>query len=340
LADSGAKLIEEGQRILTLCNACRYCEGYCAVFPAMERRTAFSEDDLNYLANLCHNCGECYYACPYSPPHEYALNVPQTLARIRLQSYERFTRPAVLGHLHRRRGGALVLAAATAVLGFLAAPGGSTFYEVVPHPLMAGLFGAAALWAAIALRLGMASLAPKRASFAGFRAAARDALAQTNMHRGPRRLFHHLTFYGFALCFASTTVAAFYHFALDRVAPYPILSLPVMLGLIGGLALLAGTGGQFWTRLRLDPALDDPAQRGEDQHFILLLWLTAATGLALLAWRDTAAMRPLLLIHLAVVFAFFLTMPYGKFVHGFFRFAALLCNACEARKRPGAPPAL
>ena len=28
----------EADRQLTICNACRYCEGYCAVFPALERQ--------------------------------------------------------------------------------------------------------------------------------------------------------------------------------------------------------------------------------------------------------------------------------------------------------------
>ena len=51
------ELVEEAQRVLSICNACRYCEGYCAVFPALERRLEFSADDVHYLANLCHNCG-------------------------------------------------------------------------------------------------------------------------------------------------------------------------------------------------------------------------------------------------------------------------------------------
>ncbi len=55
-----SNLIAEGERLMVICNACRYCEGYCAVFPAMERRLNFSETDVNYLANLCHNCAECY----------------------------------------------------------------------------------------------------------------------------------------------------------------------------------------------------------------------------------------------------------------------------------------
>ena len=45
-----------------------------------------------------------------------------------------------------------------------------------------------------------------------------------------RRLYHHLTFYGFVLCFASTCVATLYHYLLGRVAPYPWWDLPVVLG--------------------------------------------------------------------------------------------------------------
>ena len=45
-----------------------------------------------------------------------------------------------------------------------------------------------------------------------------------------RRWFHHCTFYGFALCFASTTVAAVYHVVFGWRAPYAYTSLPVVLG--------------------------------------------------------------------------------------------------------------
>jgi citrate/tricarballylate utilization protein len=61
---------------LEVCNACRYCEGYCAVFPALERRRIFNREDLDYLSNLCFDCRHCYYACMFSPPHEYAVNLP------------------------------------------------------------------------------------------------------------------------------------------------------------------------------------------------------------------------------------------------------------------------
>ena len=54
-----------------------------------------------------------------------------------------------------------------------------------------------------------------------------------------------------------------------------------------------------------------------DRGFILLLLLTSFTGLALLAGRDTSWMGILLAVHLGVVMALFLTLPYGKFAHGF-----------------------
>ena len=50
----------EAARLLEICNACRYCEGFCAVFPAMTRRLSFAKADVHFLANLCHNCGACW----------------------------------------------------------------------------------------------------------------------------------------------------------------------------------------------------------------------------------------------------------------------------------------
>src|SRR5579872_2672934 len=89
--------IREGERLMTICNSCRYCEGFCAVFPAMERRMRFSGADLNYLANLCHNCGECFHACQYAPPHEFAVNVPKVFAEIRVKSYQKYSCTGLIG---------------------------------------------------------------------------------------------------------------------------------------------------------------------------------------------------------------------------------------------------
>ena len=88
------KLLNEAERIMVICNACRYCEGFCAVFPAMEMRRTFDDKDLVYLANLCHNCRGCYYACQYAPPHEFDVNVPQTFSDLRAETYEHLLREA------------------------------------------------------------------------------------------------------------------------------------------------------------------------------------------------------------------------------------------------------
>lgn len=66
-----------------------------------------------------------------------------------------------------------------------------------------------------------------------------------------------------------------------------------------------------------------------DLAFPVLLILTSVSGLTLLLMRSTPAMGVLLALHLGIVFALFVTMPYGKFVHGLYRLAALVRYAQE-----------
>ncbi|HUD32826.1 MAG TPA: tricarballylate utilization 4Fe-4S protein TcuB, partial [Variovorax sp.] len=344
----------EVARILQICNACRYCEGFCAVFPAMTRRLEFGKADTHYLANLCHNCGACLHACQYAPPHEFAVNVPQAMARVRVQTYHDYAWPPAMGRLYERAGltVALALAAGLAlflVLGLAMAgpllhrPLAGNFYAVFPHDFLARVFGAVSLFVVLALGMGVQRFWREVTPAVGVPGAAaaeaaHDALRLTYLGGGHgrgcndaddaftlwRRRFHHFTFYGFMLCFAATSVATLYHYLLGWHAPYPLLSAPVILGTLGGIGLLIGPTGLLWLNLRRDPQHGDAAQKPMDRGFIALLLLTSATGLALLAWRDSAAMGLLLAVHLGVVMALFLTLPYGKFAHGVFRSAALL----------------
>jgi citrate/tricarballylate utilization protein len=357
------ELVREGQHVMTVCNACRYCEQYCPVFPAMEQRLTFAAADLDYLANLCHNCGECLYACQYAPPHEFGINVPRTLATIRLQTYEEHCWPRALGGMFRRQGvvAALALSASLAVVMFAATwlAGGrlfdpdprGDFYAVVPHAVLVAVFGAAGLFVAGALAIGVArfwrDIQGGRASATATDLARglRDALTLRHLHstgpdctsneeeRSPwRRYFHHATFYGFLLCFASTTVAAIYHSVFGWHAPYAYTSLPVILGTSGGLGLVVGPIGLFAMRRHRDVALSAPDQAALDESFIVLLLLTSATGLLLLVLRHSALMGTLLIVHLGFVLALFLTLPYGKFVHGLYRAAALVKYAIEVTR--------
>src|ERR1044071_2961932 len=104
---------------LEVCNACRYCEGYCAVFPALERRRTFSPADVVYLANLCHDCRACFYACMYAPPHEFGVNIPKTLAEVRERTYAQYALPRVLGALAQRHAVLLVAALVASALFFV-----------------------------------------------------------------------------------------------------------------------------------------------------------------------------------------------------------------------------
>jgi len=162
------ELTRQGAHVMTVCNACRYCEQYCPVFPAMEQRLTFTKADLNYLANLCHNCGECLYACQYAPPHEFAINVPRSLARIRVRSYEEYAWPRPLAAAFRHHNLAtgmalaavfiaLMLAATLAVNGaVLLNPGADAdFYAVMPHGVMIAIFGGVGLFVLAALAIGV-----------------------------------------------------------------------------------------------------------------------------------------------------------------------------------------
>lgn len=350
-------------RVMQICNACRYCEGFCAVFPAMTHRLAFGKNDVHFLANLCHNCGACLHACQYAPPHEFAVNVPRAMAAVRVQTYSEYAWPRAFGTLYRRNGLTLALASAGGLALFLVLAMltkgslsgrslGGNFYAIFPHTALAAMFGITFVYAACALGIGVRRFwrdqAPGAASSTALGEATRVALSLKYLGGGHgqgcnesddafsllRRRFHHLTFYGFTLCFAATCVATVYHYALHWYAPYPFISLPVLLGTMGGLGLLIGPAGLLWLNLRRHPLHGDARQKAMDRGFIALLLLVSASGLWLLAARETAAMGVLLAIHLGAVMALFLTLPYGKFAHGIYRCAALLKWELEKRNPP------
>jgi len=112
--------LAEADRLMTVCNSCRYCEGLCAVFPAMEMRRAFPDGDLSYIANLCHGCGACYYDCQFAPPHAFNVNLPKTLAQVRAESYKAFTWPRSCAGMFDRNGLAISIIMALSIAAFVA----------------------------------------------------------------------------------------------------------------------------------------------------------------------------------------------------------------------------
>jgi citrate/tricarballylate utilization protein len=357
--------LKEADRLMTVCNSCRYCEGLCAVFPAMEMRRAFSDGDLNYLANLCHSCGACYTDCQFSPPHEFNVNVPQTLAQVRNDSYKFYVWPRAFAPLFERNGFAVSLITAVSVAVFIFGMmaytdpsvmfgthvGPGSFYRIMPHNTMVLIFGVAFLYAMIALIMGFRmfwrDIGETQATLKNHVTiweAMKDTMQLRYLDGGGvgcinederpndrRRMYHHLTFYGFLLCLASTSTATFYHYIVDHPAPYAWYDLPVLLGTAGGIGLLIGPAGLIAAKVQRDRALRDESRWGMEVAFTAMLFLVSLTGLLLLVLRSTPAMGTLLAVHLGFVFGFFITMPYGKFVHGIYRFGALVRYAKERK---------
>ncbi len=355
----------DARRYLEICNACRYCEGYCAVFPAMEQRREFSAGDVSYLANLCHGCKGCFYSCQFAPPHEWNLNLPRVFAELRDDSYAEHAWPAALGGLYRRNG--VVLAAAMAgaialvlIVAMILSGSGmfgahavrpGAFYEVIPFPAMMWTGIVTLGWAVLAgvistVKFWRASGAPSAAllDVGSWKQATSDAVKLTYLdgdghgcneateaYTQTRRHLHHAMAGGFVLCLAATAVATVFHHLLGWVAPYAIYSPPVLLGLVGGVLLLAGTAGLFAIKLRADPVPSVKRLLGAEVAIVLLLACIALSGLLLLALRGTGAMGTLLAVHLGFVLALFVTLPYSKMMHAPFRFLALLRNAYEAK---------
>jgi len=352
----------EADRMLQICNACRYCEGFCAVFPAMTRRIEFTPSVVNYLANLCHNCGACLHACQYASPHEFAVNIPRVMAQVRKETYITYAWPQSFGALYKSNGISVSIAVSLSITFFLllsallngslfSGPLDGNFYAIFSHNTLAVMFGAVFIFSLIAIAIGITqfwrSISAGVISASAAAEATHDALTLKYLGGGHgdgcnneddafslwRKRFHHFTFYGFMLCFAATSVATLYHYAFGWPAPYALSSLPVILGTLGGIGLLIGPAGLLYLNLQRNSAHGDASQKPMDRAFIVLLFLISASGLLLLAYRDTAAMATLLTVHLGFVMGFFLTMPYGKFAHGLYRVAALLKNSIEKRQK-------
>jgi len=351
------ELIVEARRQTAVCNSCRYCEGYCSVFPALHRQREMSDGDITQLANLCHNCRGCYYACQYAEPHEFAINVPKALAEVRSQSWQQFAFPDFMGTLFQRSGlaiAALVVAGIVFILllAQILTPDSSQagFYAVISHSVMVALFIPAFLFplfsVAISLRRYWQHTGGGSISIHDIRHAFGSAARMKNLDGGHgdgcnfededrftqgRRKIHHAVMYGFLLCFASTASATVLHYVFNQPAPYGLLSLPKLFGISGGLLLAFGTFGMMAIKKKADPELSDKRMRGGEFAFILLLFLVSVSGLLLYVLGGTGLVGGLLYIHLGVVLAFFLLMPYSKMVHGFYRMAALVKE--EQQKR-------
>lgn len=354
--------IIEARRQAEICNSCRYCEGYCSVFPALHRERFFADGDITQLANLCHNCRGCYYACQYTEPHEFAINLPKALAEVRQESWEVLAFPRVLGTAFHKSG---LLISLITILGIVVllwcakalatSAGGEGFYAALSHNAMVAIFLPAfffpVLSLAISIRRYWIRVGGGALALSDIQQAFGSAARMKNLSGGhgdgcnfededrfthTRRYLHQMVMYGFLLCFASTSAGTIMHYVFDLPAPYPLFSIPKLLGISGGILLSLGTMGMMRLKMTGDKKLSDARVWGGEFGFIFLLFFVSTSGLVLYVWGGSGYLDALLSIHLGSVFAFFLLTPYSKMAHGFYRLTALIKE--EGKKRVSARP--
>jgi citrate/tricarballylate utilization protein len=223
---------------------------------------------------------------------------------------------------------------------------------VLPALLLSGYWllilgiGAVRFWRATNARAG------QMIDFPSFWRASKDAFGLEYLKGGgkgcdyptplksqSRRWLHHALVLGILLDLVSTTVAAIYHNFLGKDAPYDYFSIPVVTGTLGGILIVIGGLGLVWLKRSADREPAHEPMLAMDYAFLLLLILTSVSGLALLVMRETVAAGTLLTVHLGIVAALYLALPYGKFAHVVYRYASLIRYHIEmereGQKTPG-----
>jgi citrate/tricarballylate utilization protein len=359
------ELLDDGKRQMKLCNACRYCEGYCAVWQSIEWRRDFTDNDMTYLANLCHDCRDCFYACPFTTPHEFGINPPKLFAQLREGTYRKYASPRVFAKaLGEKRSGFWITLCFGIILmlGLILGTNGTSgllnahvgtgaFYKSISEAVMIIVFLALGLWMVGGWLIGMSRFWQDIKSAKSEKVIRKDIVTGTKYALSlrylggegagcnypteepstTRRKLHHFVSYGFMLDLASTALGAFYAHVLHISAPYPVYHPVVILGILGGLGIIIGTVGLLVLKAKSDPEVHGENAAKSGTSFIVVLLTVAITGMILLLARETAGMGILLAIHLGSVSALFFTAPYTKFAHFVYRYLALIRYAQEER---------
>ncbi|HUY06441.1 MAG TPA: tricarballylate utilization 4Fe-4S protein TcuB [Acidimicrobiales bacterium] len=366
-------LFTEAKRQLNVCNSCRFCEGYCAVYPALERRVELEQGDIIHLANLCHDCRACFYACMYAPPHEFGLNPPAILAEVRRDTYQS-SLPLRLRQRDSARGStplrlsfssalcciAIVLTLISVNHGLAALfrrldPVGSPYAFVSYEALIVVsllIFGCAlvvmttgmiAYWKTTRGRMAdlfhfgpLARAIRDGATLRYLRGGREGCYVKENHASSERRILHYLVSYGFLLCLLATISAGFEQDVLSAKPPFALLSVPVVSGVLGGIGLIIGSLGLYRLKRSQDTIATDGPMNLMDRSFLFALATLGVTGIATLVTRDSTIYGFVLAIHLAVVWSCFILAPFTKFAHFLYRLLALVQDNLERTEGTGA----
>ena len=89
-------LYEEAKRVYLKCKDCRMCVNFCPSFPALfdavdskhDNIEALTKEELAKPLELCFHCKQCYFKCPYTPPHEWKLDFPHLSLRYKAVKFK------------------------------------------------------------------------------------------------------------------------------------------------------------------------------------------------------------------------------------------------------------
>ncbi|MCG3109437.1 hypothetical protein L3N51_01729 [Metallosphaera sp. J1] len=346
-------LFSEAQRQYTICNACRHCEGFCPVWDTISLRTLISENDIRYFAYLCHDCRDCFYACPYSVPHEFSLNIPKVNSQVRSTIHKSVVNSNLFSKITSNITTiSIVIAAIVFVINalFIYIYEGSsalfgtktTFYEVIPDiyikiiGLALGIYALAFMiglgikyWKSIGedlndlfkLKIHLSTFS-EEVAHKWFRGGGVGCDYPNSKGSISRMLAHSLLVGGFVLDFIATVIASIYQNILHVNPPYPVSSPVVITGVVGGLLILLSVFSLIILKNKSNKMLIDREMISMDGWLLYILLFISITGLLLLLLRNQPFMGVLLILHLSITVPLFVLAPFSKLTHIVYRYLA------------------
>ncbi len=345
------------------CYQCATCSGTCPIspdehpFPRKEMVWAMwgLKDRLVNDPDiwLCHQCNDCSLACPRGG------NPGDILAAVRQTAYRHFAFPGFMGTLFSSSKyipvlfliPIVILLAVLGGTGHLAIPEGDIVYsKFMPHHYLDPLFILVSVFAAVSAFIGAKRFwtglqngpRPQKAgAHRNLVTGLIDTIKEIAQHNqfsqcgeSKQRYFSHmLTFYGFLALFVTTTLV-FFGLYIPKLFGVSFLGIELplpsghgvkILGNLGALAFLAGTGLMLYTRLT------DPAKSGKSNHtdwlFIGIMFGLAVTGILcqILRLADVpAAAYSVYFVHLVLILSMIGYFPYSKFAHLLYRTLGIL----------------
>jgi hypothetical protein len=161
------------------------------------------------------------------------------------------------------------------------------------------------------------------------RTAVVEVLTSGEFCKVKRRIAHILTFYGFVAYMITTVIMVFWYPTLDTPAP---AILPALWN-IGALMVLAG-GYWFWFFLRVDVASEgnSPFRLVRADLFVVSLLVSVTLGLVwefVQAAGNAAWTNLSLALYVVSTTVLFVSVPWSKFSHMFYKPAAAFQNRVE-----------